>query len=102
MACAIRGIRLNIGAQIIFEWKMFYQGIKKAFFLLELIIAVCKRVGVPLFDGYEVIPMDPPLYHLLVWYVSTSTIKRTKIYKDSGSRAVLVSEDENPLSDARV
>uniref|UniRef100_M1DES4 Putative plant transposon protein domain-containing protein n=1 Tax=Solanum tuberosum TaxID=4113 RepID=M1DES4_SOLTU len=50
---AIQGIQINVGAQIISEWKMFYQANKKAFFLPELITAFCKREGVPLFDVDE-------------------------------------------------
>uniref|UniRef100_M1DAW6 Putative plant transposon protein domain-containing protein n=1 Tax=Solanum tuberosum TaxID=4113 RepID=M1DAW6_SOLTU len=33
VACAVQGIELNVRAQIISKWKMFYRGNKKAFFL---------------------------------------------------------------------
>ncbi|KAH0722367.1 hypothetical protein KY290_005043 [Solanum tuberosum] len=39
---------------------MFYRGTNKAFFLPDLITALCKWAGVPVFDVDEVFPMDSP------------------------------------------
>ena len=38
----------------------FYQSNRKDFFLLRLVTAQCKQVGVTLFDTDEVLPTDPP------------------------------------------
>ncbi|KAH0689237.1 hypothetical protein KY289_016595 [Solanum tuberosum] len=43
VACAMQGIKLNVGALIISEWKMFYKGNKKAFFLPRLVTTMCKQ-----------------------------------------------------------
>lgn len=40
VACTIQGIQLNLGAQIVSEWKGFYRGNKKAFFFLSLVSAL--------------------------------------------------------------
>ncbi|KAH0698648.1 hypothetical protein KY284_012863 [Solanum tuberosum] len=102
VACAIQGIQLSVGAQIISYWKMLYQGNKKAFFLPGLITALYKRAGVPLFDTDEVLPMDPPLHPLLVRSGSTSRSKRRRTSRASSSRAAAGSDDEDPLSGAWV
>ncbi|KAH0689204.1 hypothetical protein KY289_016562 [Solanum tuberosum] len=47
VGCTIQGIKLNVGEQIISEWKMFYQANKKAFVLPGLVTALYKRAGVP-------------------------------------------------------
>uniref|UniRef100_M1DL21 Putative plant transposon protein domain-containing protein n=1 Tax=Solanum tuberosum TaxID=4113 RepID=M1DL21_SOLTU len=66
VAWAVQGIELNVGEHIISEWKMFYRGKNKAFFLPVLVTALCKQAGVPLLDTDEVLPMDPLLHPLLV------------------------------------
>lgn len=48
-----------MGAQIIYEWKFFHWGNKKTFLFPELLIVMCKRVGVHLLDTDEVIPIVP-------------------------------------------
>lgn len=55
-----KGYKAEHGVQIIYEWKMFFRGNKKAFFLPDLITAIWKRVGVPLCDVDEVLRKDPP------------------------------------------
>lgn len=60
VVCTIRGIELNVGEQIISEWKMFYRGNKKIF-LLRLVTMKCEKVGVPHVDTDEVLHMDPPI-----------------------------------------
>uniref|UniRef100_M1DAE6 Putative plant transposon protein domain-containing protein n=1 Tax=Solanum tuberosum TaxID=4113 RepID=M1DAE6_SOLTU len=96
------GYTANAEAQIISEWKMFYRGNKEAFFLPGLITALYKRVGLPLFDVDEVLPMDPPLHPLLVRTCSTSRSKRRRTGRDSSSKTAMDSNDEDPLSGARV
>uniref|UniRef100_M1D8B9 Putative plant transposon protein domain-containing protein n=1 Tax=Solanum tuberosum TaxID=4113 RepID=M1D8B9_SOLTU len=53
VACAMQCIGLNVGAQIILEWKLFYRGNKNVFFLPGLVTALCKRAVVPLLDNDE-------------------------------------------------
>ena len=72
VSCAIHGIQLNMGAEIILELKMFYKGNKKTLFLLGLITTLRKRAYVPLFDGEEVLPMDPPF--TLFWLLQVLLI----------------------------
>ena len=61
-----------MGAEIILELKMFYKGNKKTLFLLGLITTLRKRAYVPLFDGEEVLPMDPRFN--LFWLVQVLLI----------------------------
>uniref|UniRef100_M1DK41 Putative plant transposon protein domain-containing protein n=1 Tax=Solanum tuberosum TaxID=4113 RepID=M1DK41_SOLTU len=100
--CAIQGILLNMGAQIILLWKMFYRGNKKAFLLSGLITALCKWAGVPLFDADEVLLMEPPFHPLLVIQGSTSRSKKRRTGRASSSKAAMDSNDEDPLSGARI
>ena len=69
---AIQGIQLNMGAEIILELKMFYKGNKKTFFLPGLITTLRNRADMPLFDGEEVLPMDPPF--TIFWLVQVLLI----------------------------
>uniref|UniRef100_M1D924 Putative plant transposon protein domain-containing protein n=1 Tax=Solanum tuberosum TaxID=4113 RepID=M1D924_SOLTU len=101
-ACAIQDIQLNVEAQIISQWKIFYRGNKKAFFLLGLITALCKREGVPLFDVADVLSMDTPLHPLLVRTGYTSRSKRRRTGRASSSKVAVISDDDDPLSGARV
>ena len=71
MACDIRGISLNIEEQIMFEWKLLYQGNKKIFFLPGLVIVICKRVGMPLLDIDEVLPINSLSLPILIRKAST-------------------------------
>ncbi|KAH0722441.1 hypothetical protein KY290_005095 [Solanum tuberosum] len=68
-------------------WKMFYLSNTNAFFLLGLINALCKRAGVPLFDADE---------------GSTSRSKMRRTGRASSSKEAGDSDDEDPLSSARV
>ena len=72
VACAIHGIQLNMGAEIISELKMFYKGNKKTFFLPGLITTLRKREDMPLFDIEEVLPMDP--HFTLFWLLKVLLI----------------------------
>lgn len=47
VACTMHKIHLNIGAQIVSEWKEFYRGYKKSSCLPSLMSELCRRVGVP-------------------------------------------------------
>ena len=61
-----------MGAEIISELKMFYKGNKKTFFLPGLITTLRNRADMPLFDGEEVLPMDPPF--TIFWLVQVLLI----------------------------
>lgn len=47
VSCEIKGMSLNVGAQIVSELKDFNMGSKKGLFLPGLVSALCRRVGVP-------------------------------------------------------
>uniref|UniRef100_M1DAA0 Uncharacterized protein n=1 Tax=Solanum tuberosum TaxID=4113 RepID=M1DAA0_SOLTU len=94
VACVMQSIELNMGAQIFSEWKVFYRGNKEAFFLPGLVIAMCKREGVPLLDADEVLPMDPPFHHLMVRQGSTSRSKNRRTGRARSSQETTEADDE--------
>lgn len=76
---------------------MFYLGNKKVVFFLGLITTLCKWVGVPLLEVYEVLLIDPPIYPFLVRKSSTSLGKR-RPSNACNSRVTTGFDDEDPLS----
>lgn len=56
----------------------------------------------PLFDTKEVLQMNTPIHPLLVQFSSTFMRKRRRTSKDSNNRNAQGSDDEDPLSGARV
>lgn len=57
---------MNVGERIILELNLLYKGNKKLFFLLGLIIVLCKVVGVAPIDTRDILYMDQPFYPLLI------------------------------------
>lgn len=101
VACLVQGIQLNVGAQIIFEWKMFYSGNKYAFFLVVLSLPFAS--GQSVFARYRYGTSNgSPIHPFLVRPGSISSSKRRRKDKVISNRAATISDEEDPLSGAWV
>ncbi|KAM3270108.1 hypothetical protein P3S67_030014 [Capsicum chacoense] len=81
VACAIQGIRLNVGAQIVSEWRDFYKRNKKSPYLPGLISELCSRADVPREDADKDLECDVPFNPFRVKGVQEWSKKERKARK---------------------
>ncbi|KAH0685721.1 hypothetical protein KY290_017249 [Solanum tuberosum] len=102
VACAIQGIPLNEGGADHLRMEDILSGQQNGALSSWSYHCPVQAGGSATFDADEVLSMDPPLHPLLVRTGSTSRGKRRRTGSASSSKAVLNSDDDDPLSDARV
>ncbi|KAH0717241.1 hypothetical protein KY285_013272 [Solanum tuberosum] len=60
------------------------------------------RAGLPLLDIDEVLPLDPPFHHLLIWSSSTSRSKKRRTGRAKSSKVAVDLNDKAQLLSAQV